>query len=118
MKVNTAEPGTKTSPGSRQNDMNGIDGDMMTDGKDGEKIKIPDDLPRAMLPNESTQTAFLLDWWGLFWEFFQAQRKRGNNHNVQTYLSHNQVRPNTIAWEARLALVIELTCSIDAYACP
>ncbi|KAJ5761383.1 Transcriptional activator somA [Penicillium manginii] len=90
MKVNTAEPGTKTSPGSRQNDMNGIDGDMMTDGKDGEKIKIPDDLPRAMLPNESTQTAFLLDWWGLFWEFFQAQRKRGNNHNVQTYLSHNQ----------------------------
>lgn len=92
MKINT-DPGTKTSPGNRQNDMNGVDGDpMMTDGKDGEKIKIPDDLPRASIPNESMQTAFLLDWWSLFWEFFQAQRKRGNNHDVRQYLTHNQVR--------------------------
>lgn len=90
MKINT-DPGTKTSPGNRQNDMNGVDGDpMMTDGKDGEKIKIPDDLPRASIPNESMQTAFLLDWWSLFWEFFQAQRKRGNNHDVRQYLTHNQ----------------------------
>ncbi|KAJ5376323.1 Transcriptional activator somA [Penicillium cosmopolitanum] len=89
MKINT-DPGTKTSPGNRQNDMNGVDGDMMTDGKDGEKIKIPDDLPRASLPNDSTQTAFLLDWWSLFWEFWQAQRKRGNNHDIRQYLSHNQ----------------------------
>lgn len=103
MKINT-DPGTKTSPGNRQNDMNGVDGDpMMTDGKDGEKIKIPDDLPRASIPNESMQTAFLLDWWSLFWEFFQAQRKRGNSHDVRQYLSHNQVRPRN-RLEIRLIL--------------
>lgn len=88
IKLNTG-PGTKTSPG----DVNGVDNDaMMTDGKDGEKIKIPDDLPRPSLPNESLQSSFLLDWFGLFWDFFGAQRKRGNNQDVAKYLQHTQVR--------------------------
>ncbi|KAJ5698215.1 Transcriptional activator somA [Penicillium macrosclerotiorum] len=82
----------KTSPGSRRDgDVNGIDGDaMMTDGKDGEKIKIPDDLPRPSLPNESLQSSFLLDWFSLFWDFFWAQRKKGNSNDVRQYLQHNQ----------------------------
>lgn len=90
IKINT-DSGTKTSPGSR-GDMNGIDGDsMMTDGKDGEKIKIPDDLPRPQLPNESLQSSFLLDWFSIFWDFFWAQRKRGNSNDVRQYLQHTQV---------------------------
>ncbi|KAJ5481028.1 Transcriptional activator somA [Penicillium diatomitis] len=89
IKINT-DNGTKTSPGSR-GDMNGIDGDsMMTDGKDGEKIKIPDDLPRPSLPNESLQSSFLLDWFSIFWDFFWAQRKRGNSNDVRQYLQHTQ----------------------------
>ena len=92
IKLNT-DPGTKTSPGNRRDgDVNG-DGDaMMTDGKDGEKIKIPDDLPRPSLPSESLQSSFLLDWFSLFWDFFWAQRKKGNSHDVRQYLQHTQVR--------------------------
>jgi hypothetical protein len=92
IKINT-DNGTKTSPGSRPGgDVNGVDGDpMMTDGKDGEKIKIPDDLPRPSLPNESLQSSFLLDWFSLFWDFFWAQRKRGNSNDVRQYLQHTQV---------------------------
>lgn len=90
IKINT-DSGTKTSPGSR-GDVNGVDGDsMMVDGKDGEKIKIPDDLPRPSLPNESLQSSFLLDWFSLFWDFFWAQRKRGNSNDVRQYLQHTQV---------------------------
>ncbi|KAJ5895548.1 hypothetical protein N7495_007239 [Penicillium taxi] len=86
IKINT-DPGTKTSPGSR--DVNGLDPDaMMTDGKDGEKMKIPDDLPRPSLQEQPS--SFLLDWFSLFWEFFWAQRKRGNSPDVRQYLQHNQ----------------------------
>lgn len=92
-KVSTESP-IKSSPGHRRdNEVNGVDGDaMMTDGKDGEKIKIPDDLPRPNLPSESQQSPFLLDWFSLFWDFFWAQRKRGNSNDVRQYLQHNQVR--------------------------
>ncbi|KAJ6151825.1 Transcriptional activator somA [Penicillium chermesinum] len=90
IKVNT-DQGPKPSPGTKREDMNGMDGDvMMTDGKDGEKIKIPDDLPRPSLPSESLQSSFLLDWFSLFWEFFLAQRKRGSNREVSQYLQHTQ----------------------------
>lgn len=110
VKLNT-DPGTKTSPGSRRDgDMNGVDGDpMMTDGKDGEKIKIPDDLPRPSLPNESLQSSFLLDWFSLFWDFFWAQRKRGNQAEVRQYLQHTQVRQvmNVCARRGRSDLGIE-----------
>lgn len=94
IKLNT-EPPIKTSPGHRRDaDANGIEGDgMMTDGKDGEKIKVPDDLPRPNLASESQQSAFLLDWFSLFWDFFWAQRKKGNSNDVKNYLQHTQVRP-------------------------
>ena len=88
------EPATKTSPGNRRDgDMNGIEGDaMMTDGKDGEKIKVPDDLPRPNLPNETQHSSFLLDWFSLFWDFFWAQRNKGNRSDVRQYIQHTQVQ--------------------------
>ncbi|KAA8645564.1 hypothetical protein EYZ11_012528 [Aspergillus tanneri] len=88
----STEPPIKSSPGHRRDaDVNGVDGDaMMTDGKDGEKLKIPDDLPRPNLPSEGQQTSFLLDWFSLFWDFFWAQRKKGNTNDVRQYLQHNQ----------------------------
>ncbi|KAL4930546.1 putative cAMP-dependent protein kinase pathway protein (Som1) [Aspergillus undulatus] len=90
-KINT-EPPIKTSPGQRrEGEVNGVDGDvMMTDGKDGDKLKIPDDLPRPNLTSEGQQSPFLLDWFSLFWEFFWSQRKKGNNADVRQYLQHNQ----------------------------
>jgi hypothetical protein len=91
IKLNT-EPPTKTSPGHRREDMNGVEGDaMMTDSKDGDKMKIPDDLPRPNLASESQQSSFLLDWFSLFWDFFWAQRKKGNSNDVRQYLQHTQV---------------------------
>ncbi|PYI04495.1 hypothetical protein BO78DRAFT_170880 [Aspergillus sclerotiicarbonarius CBS 121057] len=91
IKLNT-EPSIKTSPGHRRDvDVNGVDGDtMMTDGKDGDKLKIPDDLPRPNLPSEGQQSSFLLDWFSLFWDFFWAQRKKGNSTDVRSYLNHTQ----------------------------
>ena len=90
IKLNT-DTGAKTSPGNRRDgDVNGVD-DMMTDGKDGEKMKIPDDLPRPSLPSEGQQSSFLLDWFSLFWDFFWAQRKKGNSNDVRQYLQHTQV---------------------------
>ncbi|EAW10893.1 putative cAMP-dependent protein kinase pathway protein (Som1) [Aspergillus clavatus NRRL 1] len=90
IKLNT-EPPTKTSPGHRRDDVNGVEGDaMMTDSKDGDKIKIPDDLPRPNLASESQQSSFLLDWFSLFWDFFWAQRKKGNSNDVRQYLQHTQ----------------------------
>ncbi|KAJ9353267.1 hypothetical protein DTO280E4_7456 [Paecilomyces variotii] len=91
IKLNTEGP-TKTSPGHRRDgDANGVDGDtMMGDSKDGEKIKIPDDLPRPNLPSDSQQSSFLLDWFSLFWDIFWAQRKRGNSNDAKQYLQHTQ----------------------------
>ncbi|KAL4917081.1 hypothetical protein BDW62DRAFT_218318 [Aspergillus aurantiobrunneus] len=91
IKLNT-EPPIKTSPGQRrEGEVNGVDGDvMMTDGKDGDKLKIPDDLPRPSLSSEGQQSSFLLDWFSLFWEFFWSQHKKGNNTDVRQYLQHTQ----------------------------
>lgn len=92
IKLNT-ENNPKTSPGSRRDDVNGMDPDaMMTDGKDGEKIKIPDDLPRPSIPNNESPSSFLLDWFNLFWDFFWAQRNKKNGGDIRAYLQHNQVR--------------------------
>jgi len=91
IKLNT-EPPIKTSPGQRrENEVNGVDGDaLMTDGNDGDKLKIPDDLTRPNLSSEGEQSC-LLDWFSLFWEFFWSQRKKGNSADVRQYLQHTQV---------------------------
>lgn len=92
IKLNT-DSSVKASPGHRRDGVvNGVEGDaMMTDGKDGEKMKMPDDLPRPNLASEGQQSSFLLDWFSLFWDFFWAQRKKGNSNDVRQYLSHTQV---------------------------
>lgn len=92
IKLNT-EPPIKTSPGQRrEGEVNGVDGDaVMTDSKDSDKLKIPDDLPRPNLNSESQSSSFLLDWFSLFWEFFWSQRKKGNSADVRQYLQHTQV---------------------------
>jgi hypothetical protein len=90
VKLNT-DNNPKTSPGNRRDDVNGMDPDAMMTDKDGEKIKIPDDLPRPSLPSESP-SSFLLDWFSLFWDFFWAQRKKTNGGDIRQYLQHNQVR--------------------------
>jgi hypothetical protein len=102
IKLNT-DNNPKSSPGNRRDgDVNGMDPDaMMTDGKDGEKIKIPDDLPRPNLPNESA-SSFLLDWFCLFWEFFWAQRKKGNSNDIRQYLQHTQVRERCLLSKPRI----------------
>ncbi|KAJ5108710.1 Transcriptional activator somA [Penicillium angulare] len=84
-KLNT-EPNTKTSPGN----VNGVDGDSMMIDKDGEKIKIPDDLPRPSLASENLQSSFLLDWFSLFWDFFFTPRKKGSSQDVRQYLQQHQ----------------------------
>lgn len=113
IKLNT-DNNPKTSPGNRRDgDVNGMDPDaMMTDGKDGEKIKIPDDLPRPNLPSESA-SSFLLDWFSLFWDFFWAQRNKGNRNDVRQYLHHTQVQSFP-----SLALTIPglSNCSIEHHA--
>jgi hypothetical protein len=99
VKLNT-DPSPKTSPGSRRDDVNGMDTDgMMTDGKD-EKMKIPHDLPRPNLPNE-IPSSFLLDWFSLFWDFFWAQRKKTNGGDIRQYLQHNQVRERFVPSRAQ-----------------
>lgn len=88
VRLNT-EPPTKSSPGHR--DMNGIDADaMMTDSKDSDKLKIPDDLPRPYLPNEPQPSSFLLDWFSLFWEMFWATRKKAQTSEARQYMQHTQ----------------------------
>ncbi|KAL4972725.1 hypothetical protein BDW66DRAFT_116473 [Aspergillus desertorum] len=91
IKLNT-EPPIKTSPGQRrEGEVNGVDGDaVMADSKDGDKLKIPEDLPRPNLNSESQSSSFLLDWFSLFWEFFWSQRKKGNSADVRQYLQHTQ----------------------------
>lgn len=93
IKLNT-EPPIKSSPGQRrEGEVNGVDNDaMMTDSKDNDKMKIPDDLPRPAVTSENHQS-FLLEWFSLFWEFFWSQRKKGNNPDVKQYLQNTQVRP-------------------------
>lgn len=92
VKLNT-DSSVKASPSQRRDgDVNGVDGDaMMTDSKDGDKLKVPDDLPRPSLASESQQSSFLLDWFSLFWDFFWAQRKKGNSNDARQYLNHTQV---------------------------
>jgi LisH len=89
----STEPITKPSPGHRRDgDVNGIDTDaMMSDSKDGDKLKIPDDLPLPQLPNHTPQSSFLLDWFSLFWEMFWTIRKKGQSIDAGRYVQYMQV---------------------------
>lgn len=83
----TTQQHVKTSPGQA----NGVDNDTaMIDGKDGEKLKIPDDLPAAGVPMDSQQS-FLFDWFSVFWDIFLASRKKSNNSTVNQFITQVRV---------------------------
>lgn len=85
-------PRPKQSPGSRRDGVNGVDGDaMVTDSKDDQKSRIPDDLPRPDVAESQQQNSFLFDWFNLFWDMFSAQRNRDKVSDATRYLQHTQV---------------------------
>lgn len=85
----------KTSPGRRDDNMNGNeDGD---DSKDDMEPKRPNDLPAPVLPDASPESCFLFDWWSLFWDMFNAQRGKADGRGVQQYVTHTQVFDSSIS---------------------
>lgn len=77
----------KDSPGGRQNGAG--DDPMDTDSKDDMKAR-PADLPVANIPI-SSESCFLYEWFGLFWEMLNGHRlKPGGNSQVNTYIQHTQ----------------------------
>lgn len=87
--LSTAAPSKSTPSNRRDGDVNGVDGD--SDSKDDVKPKLPDDLPRPAINNDSLQASFLFDWFNIFWDLFGAQRKKGRNNEAVQYLQHTQV---------------------------
>ena len=64
-----------------------------TDSKDSLDSKKPMDLPSIQV-GVSQPGAFLLEWFDLFWDIFQAQRskpKGGPQTNAQRYMEYNTV---------------------------
>ena len=92
IKLNT-HPQTKSSPSRRRDaEMNGIDENAMdTDSKD-DINKIPDDLPKPMVP-DNAQCGFLYDWFGLFFDIWCASRnkKPDDSGAAAQYLQQTQV---------------------------
>jgi hypothetical protein len=71
---------------------NGLGDDAMdTDSKDDIEGKLPDDLPAPKLPT-SSDSSFLHDWFGLFWDMYSAHRSKAGNSIVNQYVNHTQVR--------------------------
>ena len=75
------------APGNSENQMNGIK-------EDSGDSKKPADLPAANVGG-SQSGVFLLDWFALFWDIFQAQRNRGQSQgrqsNASRYIEYNTV---------------------------
>ena len=82
---------------SRDNDVNGTDDNaMQTDTKVEVDSKRPDDLPPPSIAGGSSDPQaqpFLLEWFGLFWDVFHAQRRKPTaNAQALHYVQHTQVR--------------------------
>lgn len=82
---------------SRDNDVNGTDDNaMQTDSKDEVDSKRPDDLPPPSIAGGSSDPQsqpFLLEWFGLFWDVFCAQRgKPSATPRAVQYVQHTTVR--------------------------
>jgi hypothetical protein len=72
---------------------NGLGDDAMDhDAKDdaGDQ-KRPDDLPTPLLPMPLQDSAFLYEWFCLFWDMLQAQRGNGSSRQVNQYVNQQQV---------------------------
>ncbi|KAG8624338.1 hypothetical protein KVT40_007405 [Elsinoe batatas] len=75
-------------PSPNRKDVNGV-----TDGDGDSKDDIPGkpaDLPKANVPSE-VNSAFLLDWWAMFWDVWISGRSRGHSA-TRNYVHHVQNR--------------------------
>ena len=78
----------------RDGDMNGADDNaMQTDSKDDMDSKRPDDLPAPLATSSDVQgPPFLLEWFALFWDVWNAQRRRPiASAPAMQYVQHTQV---------------------------
>ena len=81
---------------SRRRDANGMDlsGDGDEDTKDHFDPSRPDDLPAPNLPKDGPDDCFLIEWWSLFWDMFNAQRStsgKGVGADIKNYQQFTQV---------------------------
>ena len=86
------QSGAPTSPPlKRDGDVNGVDDNaMQTDSKDDLDSKRPEDLPPPTVASDGA--SFLLEWFGLFWDVYFAQRKSAKASQQATqYVQHTQV---------------------------
>lgn len=82
---------TTDKPSPNRKDVNGIQDGMDTDSK-SDINKKPADLPRANVPDVGdSESSFLSDWWGQFWDCWTAARTRNNSSTAKQYLTHVQV---------------------------
>lgn len=81
------------APRSRENDINGTDDNaMQTDSKDDIDSKRPDDLPPSGVQSDPQAQAFLLEWFGLFWDVYSAQRRKPNaTPQAMQFVQHTHV---------------------------
>ena len=84
--------GMPFEPALVEGDANGVDDNMHTDSKANIDKNRPDDLPDVKgMPDG--QGGFLISWFALFWDVYNARRKdpRASNNAMQ-YVQHTQVR--------------------------
>ena len=85
----------KTGPKRRDGDMNGA-GNMHVDSKDELESKIPDDLPLPGVPTDPQGASFLLEWFGLFWDvYFANKRAPQSSPQAMQYVARTQVGVTT-----------------------
>lgn len=77
----------------RDNDMNGTDENaMQTESKDEMDSKRPEDLPPPSVVSDAQGSAFLLEWFSLFWDVYFAHRRKPNaSAQAMQYVQHTQV---------------------------
>ncbi len=90
---------------SRDNDVNGTDDNaMQTDPKDEVDSKRPDDLPPPTVAGGSSDPQaqpFLLEWFGLFWDVYCAQRRKPSaTAQAMQFVQHTQVRNSAAILDA------------------
>ncbi|KAL8698541.1 MAG: hypothetical protein Q9201_006510 [Fulgogasparrea decipioides] len=87
--LNNGDMPVKTVPKRPNGDVNG---NMHTDSKDDLGSKIPDGLPLADLPADPQGASFLLEWFGLFWDVFFANKRQAPPASAQAmqYVARTQ----------------------------
>ena len=84
---------TMSPPLRQDGDVNGTgDNAMQTDSKDDLDSKRPNGLPPPSVQSDGQAASFLLEWFGLFWDVYFAQRKSTKASQQATqYVQHTQV---------------------------